>query len=86
MRDSGTSDGETRTRTGDTTIFSCAVLGLKSAWFAGIFVVLEMRCSFRAFPDFAPVSAALRHIAGRVCLLVAPRKPLQRGEGLRLDV
>jgi hypothetical protein len=73
-------DGERRTRTADTTIFSRAVLALKSGRFAGIFVGLEMRRSFRAFPDFAPVSAALRHTAGRVCRFVASRKPLQRGE------
>jgi hypothetical protein len=70
MRDSGTSDGETRTRTGDTTIFSRAALAPESAAFAGDSVGSGDVAGVRAFPDFASVSPALRQTTRPLCLFV----------------
>ena len=70
MRDFGAPNGETRTRTGDTTIFSRVAYESESGRFAGNF--WRYRCSprVRAFSDFALVSTTLRQTATAVCLFV----------------
>jgi hypothetical protein len=64
----GLSDGETRTRTGDTTIFSRAALGSEYRRFAGDASPPGVVPGVRVFPDFALVSPGLRQTAGPVCL------------------
>jgi hypothetical protein len=64
--------GETRTRTGDTTIFSCATRASEFARFAGKSVASGAVSWFRAFPDFAVVSRRLRQTAAPVCLFAGP--------------
>ena len=64
-------DGETRTRTGDTTIFSRAALLLKSGGFAGNSRRLSGVARVRIFPEFAPVSRTIRPTARSVGLFVA---------------
>jgi hypothetical protein len=73
MRNSGTSDGETRTRTGDTTIFSRVAVASETDPFAANSPASGHVCGVRIFPDFAPVSPALRHMAGVGCLFVGGR-------------
>ena len=63
-------DGETRTRTGDTTIFSRAAGASETGLFAGNSVDSGHVYGVRAFPDFAPVSPALRQMAGIGCLFI----------------
>jgi len=63
-------DGETRTRTGDTTIFSRAAVSSETGPFAGNYLASGHVYGVRVFPDFAPVSPALRQMAGVVCLFV----------------
>jgi hypothetical protein len=63
-------DGETRTRTGDTTIFSGAALGAEFDSFTGHLVGDEGVVAVQAFPDFADVSRAIRQSACVVCLFV----------------
>ena len=53
-------DGETRTRTGDTTIFSRDLLALQFPRTAGDYVRSRCRIDVRVFADFAPASRALR--------------------------
>ena len=65
------SDGETRTRTGDTTIFSRAVPASESNLFPENFLAFRNVCGVRGFPDFASVCRALRQTAVPVCLFVA---------------
>ena len=67
------SNGETRTRTGDTTIFSRATLAADSSRFAGNSRASSAVSRVRIFPDFALVSQALRPTVGLVGLFVAPR-------------
>ena len=67
----GSRNGETRTRTGDTTIFSRAVPASESNLFPGNFSAFRNVCGVRAFPDFASVCRALRQTAVPVCLFVA---------------
>jgi hypothetical protein len=63
-------DGETRTRTGDTTIFSRAAVSSESRRFAGHFDGSEDITRFRPFPHFAAVCRTLRQTAVAVCLFV----------------
>src|SRR5215218_3307002 len=68
----GTSgSGETRTRTGDTTIFSRAALRAESGQFAGDSRPPPMFSRVRVFPDFAFVWSTLRQTARVVCLFIA---------------
>jgi hypothetical protein len=59
-------NGETRTRTGDTTIFSRVVPAFKFVRFAGDCCRFDRCRRIRAFADFASVSGALRPTAGLV--------------------
>jgi hypothetical protein len=70
--------GETRTRTGDTTIFSCATRASEFARFAGKSVASGAVSWFRAFPDFAVVSRRLRQTAAPVCLFAGPAHSCSR--------
>ena len=89
----GIADGETRTRTGDTTIFSRAAVSSETGPFAGNYLASGHVYGVRVFPDFAPVSLALRQMAGVVCLFVgghgdppwrAGRRRTSVGPGARL--
>jgi putative transposase len=75
------SDGETRTRTGDTTIFSCATRASEFGRFAGDSVASGAVSWFRAFPDFAVVSRRLRQTAAPVCLFAGPATPAHGAGG-----
>lgn len=63
-------DGETRTRTRDTTIFSRGALVSESGRLAGTFVPSGDISGVRGFPGFAPCSLTLRPTAGLVGLFV----------------
>jgi hypothetical protein len=73
--------GETRTRTGDTTIFSRAAVASETGPFAGSSLASGHVYGVRVFPDFAPLSPALRQMAGVVCLLVVAMAILTAGRG-----
>jgi hypothetical protein len=64
------SDGETRTRAGDTTIFSRAAPSSTFGRFAGIFAGQRSGGGSGPFPHFALVSWAKRHTVVLVCLFV----------------
>ncbi len=69
-------DGETRTRTGDTTIFSRVPLTLEFHGFAGDWRDLRRLAPVRGFPDFASVCRTLRPTSALVGLFVGqPRAP-----------
>jgi hypothetical protein len=65
-------DGETRTRTGDTTIFSRAVLPLKFGPFAGTFSLSAVVGPVHVFPHFPLVCRGIRQTATPFCLFVGP--------------
>jgi hypothetical protein len=76
----GLSDGETRTRTGGTTIFSRALLPAKFGRFAGDSSTSRGRDRSQAFPDFASVLRALRPTSALIGLFVAGASTLAIGE------
>ena len=78
------SDGETRTRTGDTTIFSRAALMFESGRFAGDSPRSQQVSGVRIFADFALVSPALRQTARTVCLFIGAPGAMRKKE-LRAD-
>src|SRR5215210_5946797 len=69
-RDFGVHNGETRTRTGDTTIFSRGRLSLKSGVLQGIPIVSATSCVSEVLPDFPRVSRTLRPMTRLVGLFV----------------
>src|SRR4051794_7425719 len=73
--------GETRTRTGDTTIFSRAAVSSETSSFAGNYLASDDVYGIRVFPDFAPVSPALRQMAGVGCLFVGGHRDPHGGRG-----
>ena len=77
----GIADGETRTRTGDTTIFSCAAVVSETRAFAGNYLASGQVYGVRVFPDFARVSPVLRQIARAVCLFAGGDRDPDRGRG-----
>src|SRR6478735_2856167 len=70
ISDSGPKNGETRTRTGDTTIFSRAAPPLKSKRFAGVSSRFGGRGRVQIFSERAAVSRTLRPTGGLVGLFV----------------
>src|SRR5215208_8277611 len=74
-------DGETRTRTGDTTIFSRAAVASKPGPFAGNYLASGHVYGVRVSPDFAPRSPALRQTARVVCLFVGGHGDPHGGRG-----
>jgi hypothetical protein len=77
----GIEDGETRTRTGDTTIFSRAAVSSETHPFAGNSLASGHVYGVRVFPDFAPASPALRQMAVVVCLFVGGHGDPDGGRG-----